>query len=351
MKLLRNILAYVFAGGNIGTILLLWICCVSTYFSPAEHPFFGILGLAFPVFLVFNTFFFIFWLVFNIRRCWIPLLGFVCIASFIQDYCPIHRNESLPENTLKVISYNVGHTVTDEDRQHIVQFLKEENADLVCLQEMSYNLPARQDCKGMIDSLHYHVVQNQGECILTRFDLVGDTLPVHYSGKAGHTLACLTEYNGDTILIINNHLESNKLTPEDKSEYKDMIKDPKKEKIKSGSRMMINRLTSAAKLRGEQTDSLCAFVERHKDQNIILCGDLNDTPISYTYQRILKRLSNTFRDNGIGVGISYNEKAFFVRIDHIFVSEDWKSHKTHVENNIKASDHYPIITYLSKKEN
>lgn len=49
----------------------------------------------------------------------------------------------------------------------------------------------------------------------------------------------------DTVLLINNHLESNKLTREDKVVYEDMLKDPKAGKVKSGVRQLVNKLAEA----------------------------------------------------------------------------------------------------------
>ena len=111
----------------------------------------------------------------------------------------------------------------------------------------------------------------------------------------------------------------------------------------------LDRISTANVIRATQTDSLYLALGHHENTRIVMCGDFNDTPISYTYQKLLKRLKNTFRESGIGVGRSFNEKGFFVRIDHIFVSHDWTSHKTCILSQIKLSDHYPIVTYLTKK--
>lgn len=65
-----------------------------------------------------------------------------------------------------------------------------------------------------------------------------------------------SEYNGsvlyeikigeDTVTLINNHLESNKLTKADKVVYEDMLKSPEKEKVKSGARLLIRKLAEAS---------------------------------------------------------------------------------------------------------
>ena len=47
--------------------------------------------------------------------------------------------------------------------------------------------------------------------------------------------------NGDTLLVVNNHLESNKLTEKDKEVYREMMKDPDKQKVSQGSRLLIRK--------------------------------------------------------------------------------------------------------------
>ena len=56
-----------------------------------------------------------------------------------------------------------------------------------------------------------------------------------------------------------------------------------------------------------------------------------------------------YRDSGLGIGISYNQRGFPVRIDHVFMSKDWKSSQTRIVDKLEVSDHYPIVTYLHKK--
>ena len=52
----------------------------------------------------------------------------------------------------------------------------------------------------------------------------------------------------------------------------------------------------------------------------------------------------------IGLGLSYNQKGFYFRIDHVFVSDYWQTYETHVDKSAPWSDHYPMITYLKKRK-
>ncbi len=350
MKVLKQFLSSLFLGANILVVLAFWAICLSSYVSPANFPSLSTMGLAFPVFAVVNILFVVFWLIFKIRHVWIPLVGLGCMVSYIWDYCPLNMSkDEEPENAIKVITFNVGRTLSEDDRQKTIEYLNEANADVICLQEAYANWAQRADFKKLLKSRNYHYVYNQGEYIITRFDVVGDSIPLRYFTSSGHTFVHRFRHQEDTILIINNHLESNKLKDEDKAEFKDMIKRPRKDKIEKKGNELVNYLTEAAAIRSVQVDSLCQFVEKNKGKSIILCGDLNDTPISYTYQKISRELNSVFRKKGNGVGTTFNEKGFWVRIDHAFVSDDWTIHAAYVEKKIITSDHYPLVFSLTKK--
>ena len=94
----------------------------------------------------------------------------------------------------------------------------------------------------------------------------------------------------------------------------------------------------------EYTDS--EGVVKHK--GVIVCGDLNDSPISYTCKALSKTLTNAYTASGNGPGFSYNRNKLFYRIDHIFHSPAFKSYACKVDRSIKHSDHYPIACHLEK---
>ena len=58
---------------------------------------------------------------------------------------------------------------------------------------------------------------------------------------------------------------------------------------------------------------------------IIICGDFNDTPLSYTYKKIKSNLIDSFTISGSGIGDSY-VKIPMLRIDYIFHDNKFKSY-------------------------
>ena len=192
-------------------------------------------------------------------------------------------------------------------------------------------------------------MQSGSIATLSRFPFLSDTIHIDYPTRKNHSMACWINFHGDSLLVINNHLESNGLSQEEKDDYTHTIIEPNREAIKSNSKMLLSKLSEAAAYRGAQADSIRALVERNTGKSIIVCGDLNETPISYTYQRLARCLNSAYRQRGKGPGFSYSRRSFPVRIDHLFYSDDWSCTSCSIDRTISASDHYPLIIRLSKK--
>ena len=157
------------------------------------------------------------------------------------------------------------------------------------------------------------------------------------------------DINGDKVTVINNHLESYKFKNDDKEIYNEMIME--KDVNKASSKRLLDKMTFADSLRALQTDVLCDLVEKERKTNdgVIVCGDFNDSPVSYVHHRLTRQLRDTYAESGNGVGFSYYHNRMYFRIDHILVSDNYKAYGAKVDKSIKESDHYPIYTYIKKR--
>lgn len=345
---------------NILVGLGLWLCCLSTRFEPYDWPMFSLLGLAFPVFLLADILFTIPWLIVNYRRAWVPWAILLPCLGYALDYCPISLNSQAPEDCIKILSWNTGnfgsHYQAAEGEEKTgkdltTEYIRNSNADIICLQESGIWDAAITEFTNDMDSLGYHNDRYLGCYLYTRFPILeSDTLRydthtengVRGNGSKWYKLLV----GKDTILLVNNHLESNRLREEVKNQYVETLDKPDYVQIKKSGRTIGSQLMYSTSLRGHQADSLVMLAKRFKNLPIIMCGDFNDTPISYTYQRVNRILKSAFRESGNGIGISFNERGFWVRIDHLFISRHWKSYNTQIDNSINASDHYPLVSWL-----
>lgn len=356
MRTLRKYIKVATLVMNIIAILALWLCCISTWLHPDKFPHLSLMGLLFPGFLLFDLSFIIIWGLVNYRRAWIPLAGLVPCIGFILDYCPFNLHGEVPQECIKVLTYNTNNYGNmEEDKEEgkriTTEYIKNSDADIICLQESGGKGVVVEAFLEYMDSIGYVHDEHHGNILLSRFPILEMdtfTYATHLEkGIAGNSSKWYKVQCGkDTIIVVNNHLESNRLKPEIKDEYVANFDDPEYESIKKSGHTIGSRLTASNAYRAPQADSLVAFVNRNPGQHIIMCGDYNDTPISYTYQRIKSCLTNAFRQSGRGIGISYNQRGFWVRIDHIFVSDNCKTYNTTIDNSIKSSDHYPLISWV-----
>ena len=351
MDYLKRFFTALLLGANLCTLSFLWICCLVSNISPEYIPKLSLLGLTFPAVLLFNLLFVVLWFLFRPKFLLVPLLGLLTVGGYILDYCPINFDARVHPECIKVISFNAAGLVGEENKAKFIQYLKSEAPDIICLQELGTGWFHHKEVRQVTDSMQYSFKGGKNKCILSRMPFLSDTLHITYPTRTNGSIACWIEVHGDSVLVVNNHLESNHLSNEDKDEYTDMLKEPNnKEKFKTSGLQLLRKLANASKYRGPQTDSVCSFIKKKGMPSVIMCGDHNDTPISYTYQKTARNLNSAFRESGNGIGVSYNQKGFFFRIDHVFISEDWESCKTYIDTQMEMSDHYPLVTYLRKKQ-
>lgn len=142
MKHLGNFVALLILAVNALFTGLLLFTAYSPHIQPVTHPVQSCLGLTFPVFLVINISFFIFWLVIQrYRTALLPLIGLLLCYSQIRTYLPINfHTDKLPETSFKLLSYNImgfDGAIKQNGKNPILTYLKESNADILCLQEYS----------------------------------------------------------------------------------------------------------------------------------------------------------------------------------------------------------------------
>lgn len=358
-----NFLGKVLLVINVLVALLMVLCAFSSYISPYTFPVLSCAGLAFPIFLLLNFLFFAFWLFFNRRYALLPLVVmFVCIGQ-IRAFLPVNISmKQVPDDAIKILSYNVmfydSHQPhTEESPNEIVRYIQNSNADIVCLQEASFN---NSNSKKFLSEkvfrkalstypyFSFHKEKGSGWVCLSRFPILS-TRSIPYESVGNGTVAYELKVGNDTLLLVNNHLESNKLSIDDRAAYRDMIIDPKEDKVKTTSKMLIGKVADAVSIRASQADSVAKFIQDSKHKYVVVCGDFNDSSLSYAHRVIGKGLNDAFVDTGNGLGVSYNRYGFYFRIDHIMASENLDLFNCTVDNSIKTSDHYPIWCYIKKK--
>ena len=361
MEHIGKVVLYLILAVNALFVGMLILSAYSPYLQPKIHPIASCLGLAFPIFLAVNICFTLFWVIISYRYALLPVIGFLVCIPQIRTYIPINSTvETIPDGSIKFLSYNVmgfNNLEKKEGKNPILSYLADSEADIICLQEYNSTKNKKyltdEDIRKALKAYPYHSIHNPERggsplACFSKFPILS-ARPIKYESTYNGSMQYTLKVNEDTITLINNHLESNKLTKEDKVIYEDMIKDPNAKKVKTGLRQLIKKLAEASAIRSSQADSVAVAIANSKYPTIITCGDFNDASISYTHRILTQQLDDAFTQSGRGLGISYNLNKFYFRIDNILISPNQKAYNCTVDRSIKDSDHYPIWCYIGKQ--
>ena len=346
-------------------LIILLISAFSDRISPLRSTYIPYLGLFFPFILAFNAAFFFFWL---ICRKWKQVAVFVVVfiicSGAIRTYFPIHsETKNIPENSIKILTYNVMRFEnlkkhTKENPNLILQYIIDQDADIVCLQEFGTNskdknLLTISDVVTALEKTPYHHIEylktpptksTFGLALFSKYPILSVKRIPMESEFNGAFIAEL-DIDGRKVTLINNHLESNRISEDERADYYDLTKDPNTQKLEAFTYMMFQRLTPAFKKRAEQASIISDVIKENTNPYIIVCGDFNDTPISYARRKIKGDMKDAFVNSGSGMGVTFNRHRFLFRIDNIFHSKNMKAHNCTV-GTLRNSDHYPVWTYL-----
>lgn len=361
IKQLKKFTVNLIAGANVATVLIMLLTAFADRLHPVSYPQLSCMGMVFPIFLLLNLLFVFFWLVFQWRKIWIPIAGYVLAYVPITIYIPLNPETDVPEGAIKVMSYNVcsygGNYKYEEGFDTVYNYIRRELPDIVCLQEdvdswRRYVMQRWQKIYPYNDTVVFcnTKLNMNGVGIHTRFPILRrERIP--YTSATNGSMAYYLQVGSDTVLVVNNHLEGTHLSTEDRSRYKEMLRGKmERDTAQAESQVLLQKLGRAAALRAPEAEAVSRYIREHSQYPVIVCGDFNDSPISYSRRTVSQGLTDCFVKTGKGLGLSYNQKGFFFRIDHIFCSSDFQPHNCKVDNEMDASDHYPVVVWLKKQD-
>lgn len=366
-SVIRHISLYL----NILVALLLLLSCLSVYIRPERLWIFAFFGLAFPWLFIINLGFVLYWMLMR-RTALLISLSIVLFAatflgrvirwpgSFGNDSVKKSQQPGPVPDTLKVLSYNVRafnlyNWAHDKMASRaMLKFIASAEADIICFQEFYSQAEKKLSLKEIPGNpdiaphayLHYYFVDKKGG----RYGIATySRYPIIRRGALTFdktfNVCIYTDIlrNGDTIRVYNNHLQSVRFR-KGNYDFIDTIRFSYGEKQMSEIKDISARLKKAYILRSRQVDLIAAHI-RQCPYPVIVCGDFNDTPISYTYQQMSRGLLDSYMEAGHGTGTTYFGKIPSFRIDYIFHSQDFEAVNFETIP-ISYSDHYPIMARL-----
>lgn len=340
---------------NLLAVLALLISYVSVYIAPDKFWIPALFGLAYPFLLAANVIFVVLWLFLKPRNLLFSLVFILLGWSFLGKYFQF-KGETSNTTDIKVLSYNVGHFLgnnskkVNENSAAIVAFLKEEDADIICLQETRIgwkNLFNLSEMAKKIESVkHYQYARSSnsyGMVTLTRYPII-NMQEVRFENSRNMAIYTDVLIDSDTVRIFNLHLQSYRIDPR-KYSIIESPGIPEEEDIEEVKEMGA-KFKLGFQLRAGQVMEIRKLIDE-TPYHVILCGDFNDTPVSFSYKQLSENLNDAFVQSGKGIGRTYIGKLPSFRIDYIFHSDKFKSYNFETVN-FRYSDHLPIVSDLVK---
>lgn len=339
------------------------------YISPVKSWIIAFAGLAAPILYVVNGFLILYWIIRWKRFAFIPivvfLLGLGNLSLFFRPTVSKEFDEERAKPPLVVMSYNVmgfgyevdkGRKVSDNLRD-IVGLVHETRADIVCFQEFRASTITAKETIDSLMGLKHNVVNYRqknrdyggwGVAIYSRHPIINSGV-VEYPNSVNSSIWADVVVEADTIRVFNNHLQTTSVntTEQEYISSHEYLGDTNREEKVRG---IAAKLRNNFKIRAEQADSLAPLIQKSPYESVV-CGDFNDTPLSYVYTKILgKRLIDPFRKKGHGL-ISNTYKGLFnmFRIDYVLHSKKFMTVEYHSPS-VQFSDHKPVIVGIDPRQ-
>lgn len=334
---------------------LLIISYLSIYVNPAKAWFMTIFGLLFYPLLLVNVLLLVWALLRRSKAVVIPLVALIPTLLIFGKFFRFSTSRDDTSKGLKIVSYNVGRFalpqgVTFSSRKEcadsIMAFLRAGDADIICLQEVYVQNKERvlsylsRQMKGY-DIQYYVNVNKYGSCGNVTFSRYPALSKGHIDFEHSSNMALYSDYciGGDTLRVYNCHFESynislSRLATGLEKDYKKAVKDTEEKMRRSIVR------------RPRQVEQVLKDIENCRE-NVIVTGDFNDTPMSYTYWRLSRKRKDSFKEAGSGAGATFSKLRPLLRIDYILFPESYNA-LSHKVINKRFSDHYPVEAIIAR---
>ena len=348
-KILHSVILIV----NVVVVLLLILSGYSYIVKPEHSIFLPLLCYLFPILALVNFSFILYWLLRFKIWILIPLIGFLITFDIHKAWFPIgFSDEGINENTFSILSYNVKYFEYpyDKDANKVhpaITYIQETDADIVCLQEVGNEFINDEMNKRAVKKAlkaYPYIITGASEgrysvVCLSKYPVIWFKR-ISYNSKSNSSFYYDLKIGDDTIRVINNHLESNKLNPKEKDKYSYALRHRESEDLTKLAEVLGSKVGSASSIRGYQAVAVSDLIKSSR-YKVIVCGDFNDVPGSFTYRTIRKGLDDSWIENGFGWGNTFHDNLFLFRIDYILHSPEIECVNTKIDK-YKFSDHYPL---------
>jgi len=359
----RRIFKSTFLWLNLLSVAVYVLSCHAASVNPNRSLVLAFIGLAYPVWLLLNAGWIIFWLV---MKPYVTLVSFFTIAltfPYLNRYFTLNFSQKdLTEGSVTLMTYNVktfdlyNWTQNVASRDSMFALIEKANPEVLCFQEFYtedsgvfqnvHLLTQRYPYFYFEKTLSLRDKDHWGIATFSKHPIVGKGQLRFDNSK--HNLCIYTDIEkGKRVFrIYNVHLQSIHLGTQDYA-YLQQLPSQEKENL-PGMKSIVSKLKLGFERRGAQTDQLARFI-RNNQIPFILCGDFNDMPNSYAYHTLADGLQDAFIVAGNGLGKTFSGPIPMARIDFVLADAHFDIQRYRVfEKNF--SDHYPVLCSFGFRE-
>ncbi len=344
-------------------IIPLLLLYFNAFPSPADFKIFALIPGGFLILIIINLAFIILWLIFSWKYLFISLITLLVGINYISAIFPVisYLTPKNYDGELRIMSYNVmlfglydWHNNV-EIKNNIIDIIIEEDADILCLQEVywhddggSFN-PLKQIADNY-EKMYIHKeamtksyeVNNFGLATMSKYPIINENI-INFENSFNGVIVSDIVIDNDTVRVFNCHMQSIQLDQMDYTVIGTLSDTVDNYKMK----LILKRIMGASRQRALQSDLVASEIKK-SPYPVFVCGDLNDFPLSYTYLNLSKGLKDTYSFKGRFPGYTWNNFRIKQRIDVIFYNSKYRCTKHKVIEK-SLSDHFPIIADFDKK--
>lgn len=340
---------------TISLSVALCIAYLTPYVQPSTFGSLTIVGIFAPILYISVVVCLLIWIVlgrWRIAGC-VALLLLPGLFRFSDFYnVELHREvEQKPSRgSFTLMSYNVRGFRNDNSMRTVdkyIEYLSENSiADVVCFQEYALDMPCVERVDSLFNAYHGKVyrrdVVETGDVVLRTYSRYPIIASGAISGEGRGTSQWVDiVIKNDTLRIFNNHLYTMNISSEDSSDIE------RGRILQDGDRMrsIVERIAKNSSVRADFVDTLSMVIEASPYRRVI-CGDFNDTPMSYVYGELAKGYVDAFEQCGKGYGYTFRPMYGMLRIDYILHSPELETESYTIDSDVELSDHLPITARI-----
>ena len=332
MKKLNFFDKFLFFINSLVAILLLFTYALP-FIDPEKHPGIAILSLAYPILLIINITFVVFWIVKLKLHFLLSAISILIGLSHIHDFYVLENKEVIKDSDIKLLSFNVRRfnvynwIKSPTIKQDICDFVNKENPDIVFFQEYTNEKNVRLN----ITNTYVYKTSASGIAIYSKYEILNKGA-INFKNTANNIIYADLKINKEIVRVYNVHLQSFRIDTQ-KEHYGD-----------KDNEALVKRFKSVFKEQSHQIKVLKEHIKNCKYRTIV-AGDFNNTAFSWNYHEIMEGRKDAFVEAGINFGKSYHY-FFPFRIDFILPDNTMEVGKF-TTYDVNLSDHYPIMARIN----